>query len=46
MPEDFEVRASPEGKQLLTAEVQRWGFEHVPLVELVCGWKERKIWLI
>ena len=40
------VRASPEGKQLLAAEVQRWDLERVPLAELVCGWKERKIWLL
>ena len=46
MPEDFEVRASPEGKQLSAAEVQRWGLEQAPLVGLVCGWKERKIWLL
>ena len=46
MPEDFEVRASPEGKQLSAAEVQRWSLEEAPLVGLVCGWKERKIWLL
>ena len=40
------VRASPEVKQLLVAEVQRWGLEQAPLVGLVCGWKERKIWLL
>ena len=38
------VRASLEVKQFLAAEVQRWGLEQAPLVGLVCGWKERKIW--
>ena len=36
----------PEVKQFLAAEVQRWGLEQAPLVGLVCGWKERKIWLL
>ena len=40
------VRASPEVKQLLVAEVQRWGLEQAPLARLVCGWKERMIWLL
>ena len=40
------VRASPEVKQLLAAEVQRWGLEQTPLAGLVCGWKEMMIWLI
>ena len=40
------VRALPEVKQLLAAEVQRWGLEQAPLVGLVCGWKERMIWLL
>ena len=30
----------------MAAEVQRWGFEQVPLTELVCGWKEMMIWLL
>ena len=40
------VRASPEVKQLLAAEGQRWSLEQVPLAGLVCGWKERMIWLL
>ena len=40
------VRALPEVKQLLAAEVQRWGLEQVPLTGLVCGWNERMIWLL
>ena len=45
-PEVSVVRALPEGKQLLAAEVQRWGLEQAPLVGLICGWKEMKIWLL
>ena len=40
------VRDSRKVKQLSTVEVQRWGLEQAPLVGLVCGWKERKIWLL
>ena len=40
------MRASPEEKQLLAAEVQRWSLEQAPLAGLVYGWKERKIWLL
>ena len=35
-----------EGKLLLAAEAQRWDLERAPLAELVCGWKERKMWLL
>ena len=45
-PEVSVVRASPEVKQLLAAKVQRWGLEQAPLAGLVCGWKERMIWLL
>ena len=45
-PEVSVVRALPEGKQLLAAEVQRWGLGQAPLAGLVCGWKGRKIWLL
>ena len=45
-PEVSVVRALPEGKQLLAAEVQRWGLEQAPLARLVCGWKKKKIWLL
>ena len=44
--EAFVVRASPEVKQLLAAQVQRWSLEQAPLAGLVYGWKERKIWLL
>ena len=40
------VQASSEVKQLLAVEVQRWGLEQALLAGLVCGWKERKIWLL
>ena len=39
------MRASPEEKQLFAAEVQRWVLKRAPLAELICGLKERKIWL-
>ena len=32
-PEVSVVRALPEGKQLLAAEVQRWGLEQAPLTD-------------
>ena len=40
------MRASPEGKQLFAAEVQRWVLEQAPLAGLSCGLKERKTWLL
>ena len=30
----------------MVAEAQRWGLEQAPLAGLVCGWKERKMWLL
>ena len=40
------VRALPEVRQLLAAEGQWWGLEQMPLAGLICGWKERMIWLL
>ena len=45
-PEAFAMRASPKGKQLFAAEVQRWVLEQAPLARLSYSLKERKIWLL